>query len=152
MSDAQPQPMSFLTLEPGTPVIDRFGQPVGPVKRVLLLPYSGFDGLIVGTREGRRFVDAPEVRRISGGAVTLGITVADVECPAHGGPRAYGVPEARYDRADVTEADRDEVIETLKRAYVNDVLTTDELADRVAATHVAETLEQLDAAVRDLSP
>jgi hypothetical protein len=152
MSDAQPQPTSFLTLEPGTPVIDRFGQPVGPVKRVLLLPDSGFDGLIVGTRSGRRFVDAPEVRRISGGAVTLGITVADVECPAHDGRRVYGIPEARYDRADVTEADRDEVIETLKRAYVNDDLTTDQLADRVAATHVAETLEQLDAAVADLSP
>jgi hypothetical protein len=152
MRDANPQPMSFMTLEEGTGVVDRFGQPVGEVKRVLLLPGGGFDGLIVSTRVGRRFVDAPEVRRIAGGAVTLGITVADVECPAEGRPRVDGVPEARYDRTDVTEADRDEVIATLKRAYVDDDLTVDQLADRVATAHLAETLQELDAAVGDLGP
>jgi hypothetical protein len=145
------QPTSFLTLEPGTPVVDRFGCPVGAVRRVLLLETGGFDGIIVSTRAGARFVDAPEVRRISGGAVTLGIAVADVESPAAGGPGAYGVPEARHDRTDVTEADRDEAIDCLKRAYVRDELTTQELAERVAVAHVAEKLEQLDTALADIS-
>jgi hypothetical protein len=143
------QPTSFLTLESGTPVVDRFGRPVGKVRRVLLLETGGFDGIIVDTRAGKRFVDAPEVRRISRGTVTLGIGVADVESP--GGNRTHGVPEARYDRTVATEADRDEAIDCLKRAFVRDELTTEELAERVAIAHLAETLEQLDAALTDVS-
>jgi hypothetical protein len=75
-----------------------------------------------------------EVRRISGGAVTL------------------GVPQARYDRTDVTEADRDEVIDCLKRAYVRDELTTEALGERVGIAHSAETLDELDAALEDVEP
>jgi hypothetical protein len=145
MAQSNFQPVSFLTLESGTRVVDRFGQPVGEVERVLFLDDGGFDGIVVRTRAGERFVDAPEVRRISGGAVTLGVTVVDVESPGARGPRVYGLPEARFDRADVTEADRDEAIDALKSAFVADALTTDELGDRVARAHLAETLDQLDA-------
>jgi Domain of unknown function (DUF1707) len=114
---------------------------------VPLLEGGGFDGIIVRTRIGKRFVDAPEVRRISQGAVSLGITVADVECPAAEARQTYGLLTARHDRTEVTEADRDEVIDSLKRAYVSDELSTDELAKRVAVAHVAETLDELDAAL-----
>jgi hypothetical protein len=144
------QPTSFLTLEPGTAVVG-FGAPVGKVHRVLLLETGGFDGIVVTTRAGRRFVDAPEVRRISGGAVTLGITTPEVEAPGPNARRVYGMPEARHDRTDVTEADRDEVIDCLKRAYVEDELTTDELSERVGIAHSAETLDDLDAALADVS-
>ncbi len=144
-------PTSFLTLEPGVSVVDRFGSPVGEVERVLVLDTGGFDGIVVRTRAGRRFVDAPEVRRISGGAVTLGITASDVENPGDDCRRIYGLPEARHDRVDATEADRDEVIESLKRAYVRDELTTDQLGERVATAHTAQTLDELDAALADLS-
>jgi hypothetical protein len=121
--------VSFLTLEQGTPVIDRFGEDVGSVRKVLLHEGDGFDGLIVRTTEGERFVDAPEVRRISDGAVTLGITASDVE---HPGPTVerYGLPTARHDRTEVTEADRDAAIAGLKRAYVEDHLDADHLAER----------------------
>jgi hypothetical protein len=142
---------SFLTLEGGTPVVDRFGHPVGKVHRVLVLETGGFDGIVVKTDAGTRFVDAPEVRRISAGAVTLGVTVDDVVSPGPHARRVYGMPEARHDRTEVTEADRDEVIECLKRAYVRDELTTEELAERVGTAHLAETLDQLDTAVSDLS-
>jgi hypothetical protein len=145
------RPSSFLTLQPGTPVVDRFGQAVGEVHRVLVLETGGFDGIVVKTDAGTRFVDAPEVRRISAGAVTLGITVDDVVNPGPQARRIYGMPEARYDRVDVTEADRDEAIECLKRAYCRDELTTEELADRVGIAHVAETLDELDAALTDVS-
>jgi hypothetical protein len=150
---AQPdiQPVSFLTLGKGTGVVDRFGKPVGKVERVLLLDDGGFDGIVVHTRAGRRFVDAPEVRRLSGGAVTLGVTCADVEEPGANTPRCYGMPVARYDRTEVTEADRDEVIDALKLAYVDDVLTVDELGERIGIAHTAETLEELDAALADAS-
>jgi hypothetical protein len=52
---AQPdfQPVSFLTLEAGTSVVDRFGKPVGTVDRVLVFEGGGFDGSIVRTRAGR---------------------------------------------------------------------------------------------------
>ena len=151
MSQPDLQPASFLTLEPGTSMVDRFGRPVGAVERVLLLDGGGFDGIIVHTPAGRRFVDAPEVRRISRGSVTLGVTTADVESPGADGPRVYGIPEARFGRVHATEADRDEVIESLKRAYVEDQLTTEELGERVSVTHLAETLDQLDAALADLA-
>jgi hypothetical protein len=143
--------MSFLTLEPGTPVVDRFGRAVGAVDRALLHEDGGFDGIIVRTRAGRRFVDAPEVRRISQGAVTLGITIIEVEQAATGESGRYGAPVARHDRVQVTEADRDACIEALKRAYVRDELTTEELAERVAVAHLAETLDHLDEVLRDLS-
>ena len=130
--------------------MDRFGHPVGEVKRVLILETGELDGIVVKTHSGKRFVDAPEVRRISRGAVTLGVAAADVESPGGGGAHPYGIPEARHDRIDATEADRDEAIDCLKRAYVRDDLTTDQLADRVGAVHLAETLDQLDAAVSDV--
>jgi Domain of unknown function (DUF1707) len=145
------RPASFLNLEPGTPVVDRFGRCVGHVHRVLVLETGGFDGIVVKTDAGTRFVDAPEVRRISAGAVTLGITANDVVNPGPHARRRYGMPAARYDRVDVTEADRDEAIECLKRAYCRDELTTDELAERVGIAHVAVTLDELDAAVADVS-
>jgi hypothetical protein len=58
------EPASYLTLARGTPVVDRFGAPVGKVERVLTINAEHFDGIIVKTRSGSRFVDAPEVRRI----------------------------------------------------------------------------------------
>ena len=131
--------------------MDRFGQPVGAVERVLVFDGGGFDGIVVDTDAGTRFVDAPEVRRISHGAVTLGVTPADVESPGTDARRIYGLPEARHDRVHATEADRDEVIEGLKRAYVRDDLTTEELAERVATAHLAETLDELDAALAGLT-
>jgi len=45
-----------------------------------------FDGIVVKTREGRRFVDAPEVTRISLRQVTLSIDASETESlPEHGG-------------------------------------------------------------------
>ena len=152
MRQPDDQPTSFLTVAPGTPVVDRCGREVGELERALLLEGGGFDGIIVRTRVGRRFVDAPEVRRISRGAVTLGTTVDEVESPVAGDARAYGVPAARYGRTDVTEADRDAVIDALKSCYVRDELTTDALGERVAIVHLAETLDELDAALADLTP
>jgi Domain of unknown function (DUF1707) len=142
--------VSFLTLEPGTRVVDRFGRPVGNIECVLLHEDGAFDGVIVRTVAGRRFVDAPEVRRISHGAVTLGTTVGEVNCPAADGEHRQGAPAARYDRTEVTEADRDAAIDVLKRAYVKDDLSIEQLGERVAIAHVADTLDQLDGALNGL--
>jgi hypothetical protein len=48
-----------------------------------------FDGLVVSTADGRRFVDAPEVARIAERRVTLTIGAAEArELPEYGGKRA----------------------------------------------------------------
>ena len=94
---------SYLTLEPGTPVVDRFGAQVGKVERVLTKAAPFFHGLIVNTRVGSRFVDAPEVWRIHTDRVELAITCADCEAPGLTSP--VGIPEVRFGRTDVTDAD-----------------------------------------------
>lgn len=153
MREPDLQPISYLTLARGTPVVDRFGQRVGPVERVLLHAGRGdFDGIIVRTPVGRRFVDAPDVRRVSRRVVALGIAASDVQCPAadRSGGRD-GVPGARWGRTEATEADRDAVVDCLKLAFVRDELSADELGRRVETAHVAETLDELDLALSGLT-
>jgi hypothetical protein len=135
------EPASYLTLERGTAVVDRFGAPVGHVERVLTVTGSYFDGLVVKTPAGSRFVDAPEVRRITTDAVELSITCEDCQAP---GPTVVdGVPEARWGRTEPDNDDVREAIEALKRAYVDDHLTAHELGDRFEAAYEAKTLDEL---------
>ena len=55
-------PIAYQALEPGTPVESSDGQPVGTVKRVLEVRAKNiFDGVVIKTPNGDRFVDAPEV-------------------------------------------------------------------------------------------
>jgi hypothetical protein len=131
-------------------VVDRFGRDVGTVHRVLTHGDGSFDGIVLNTRCGRRFVDAPEVRRISHGVVNLGSTADEVEGGTEGGGRGR-VPAAGYGRERLTEDDRDATIAALKRAFLDDQIEIDELAGRVATAHVAETLSELDAALSGLA-
>ncbi len=65
-------PISYLTLEPGTPVYTADEAPVGEVKRVLAdADRDIFDGLVVGTAAGDRYVEAAAVREIFEHAVEL---------------------------------------------------------------------------------
>jgi hypothetical protein len=141
------EPASYLTLERGTPVFDRFGAPVGHVERVLTLTGPYFDGLIVSTRAGSRFVDAPEVHGIRTDRVDLSITCEDCEAP--GITSSVGVPTARWDRTTIDDADRREVIEALKAAYVADRLDAHGLADRFEAVYTAETFDDLQRLLPD---
>lgn len=136
-------PCSYLTLEAGTTVVDRFGAAVGHVERVLTndaSPY--FDGIIISTDSGSRFVDAPEVRSIRTDQVELSVTCSDVE---QRGPRTHGVYGVRIDRVEPSERDRLAAIERLKQAYVNDDLGAHELGDRIEAAYTATTLDELEA-------
>ena len=72
MSDDRGAPISYLTLEPGTPVFASDGEEVGRVAHVLADPDADiFDGIVIDGRLGHRFVDAPEVEHIASGGVTL---------------------------------------------------------------------------------
>jgi hypothetical protein len=144
-------PASYFTLERGTPVTDRFGQPVGKVNKVLIADGSHFDGVIVTTRAGDRFVDAPEVRRITGEDVELTVALADVEHPGPKGPPGPpGVHGIRRDRLLATDDDRSVAITQLKIAFVENQLTVEELERRVEAANRASQLRELDEVLVDL--
>jgi hypothetical protein len=70
--------IGYLALPRGVPVHSADGERVGTVHRVLDNEREHiFDGIIVDTPNGRRFVDAPEVARIAEKRVTLTITAAE---------------------------------------------------------------------------
>ena len=145
------EPASYFTLERGTPVTDRFGQPVGKVDKILVAHGHYFDGLIVTTRGGDRFVDAPEVRRILTDEVELAVALADVEHPGPTGPPGPpGVHGIRRDRLVGTEDDRTVTTTQLKVAFVEDQLTVEELERRVELAHRASALRELDELLADL--
>jgi hypothetical protein len=63
MSDApEPHPIAYTALQPGTPVHTSEGQPFATVQAVLVDELvSVFDGIVVQTEEGIRFVDADHI-------------------------------------------------------------------------------------------
>jgi hypothetical protein len=61
----EPSPIAYTALRPGTPVQSSDGQPFGTVETVLTVEeVDVFDGLVVETAEGTRFVDADKVESI----------------------------------------------------------------------------------------
>jgi hypothetical protein len=73
------QAISYKALARGTSVRASDGSEVGKVRRVLdNVRENIFDGIVVETKQGMRFVDAPEVERITELAVTLNITADEV--------------------------------------------------------------------------
>jgi hypothetical protein len=78
MAEDRGQPISYMVLSEQTPVEGRDGEEVGVVKRVLADPGSDiFDGLILDTPAGDRFVDAPQVGELFERVVVLDMTAAE---------------------------------------------------------------------------
>jgi hypothetical protein len=76
--------ISYKLLERGTEVRSSDGIALGTVERVLENPREHiFDGIVIRTSRGERFVDAPEVGRIAQRLVTLTIDAEE----------AAGLPE-----------------------------------------------------------
>ena len=66
------QPIAYEALSPGTPVFDNGGAEVGKVKEVLADEQEDvFDGIVIETGEGTRFIDASEVGAIAEHRVDL---------------------------------------------------------------------------------
>lgn len=80
-------PISFRLLERGTAVWSADGHEVGTVAAVLATEREDiFDGIVIHTPSGRRFVDAPEVARIAERRVTLSIAHSEAaDLPEPGG-------------------------------------------------------------------
>lgn len=65
MSESEPHPIAYTALAPGTPVQTSDGQPFGTVRSVLVDELvSVFDGIVVDTEDGKRFVDADQIGSI----------------------------------------------------------------------------------------
>jgi uncharacterized protein YrrD len=112
MSDDRGVPVSYLTLEPGTPVLTSDGAELGTVEHVLADADADiFDGIVISSGGGHRFVDAPQVAHIAAGGVTL---VLDARA-------AEALPEPSANPPEMT-ADPDESSESdltrkLRRAW-----------------------------------
>jgi hypothetical protein len=72
--------IGYKLLPRGVPVLSSDGVEIGKVQRVLDNAREHiFDGIIITTPDGRRFVDAPEVARITEKRVTLTIDAAEAK-------------------------------------------------------------------------
>lgn len=90
---ADDDPISYLALENGTPVLTAGGTEIGTVEHVLQdSALDFFDGIVVTTHHGRRFVDAAQIGTITRGAVHT--TVADEAADDLPKPDGNGVFEA----------------------------------------------------------
>jgi hypothetical protein len=90
-------PVSYLALGQGTAVYAAGWERIGTVERVLYVEAEGvFDGIVVQTQDGPRFVDADEVDRIYERCVITTLTPEQAEqlpLPA-GGPPVFQVDPA----------------------------------------------------------
>lgn len=91
--------VSYKVLARGTPVWSADGAEVGTVRQVLENEREHlFDGILVETAQGPRFVDAPEIARIAERRVTLTLDAADVpqlpERDPKGGAEFHADPRA----------------------------------------------------------
>jgi hypothetical protein len=72
-------PIAYTVLAAGTPVYTSDGDEVGRVRRVLADEGADiFDGIVVTTDDGDRFVDAPEVGALYERAVVLTIDAGEI--------------------------------------------------------------------------
>jgi hypothetical protein len=95
--------ISYKALRRGTPVRASDGVEVGKVRRVLDNARENiFDGIVVETRQGMRFVDAPEVARVAELAVTLTITAEEVAQL----PEPRSLMKERWDQATIVRRTR----------------------------------------------
>ena len=75
-------PISYLLLEEGTPVVAADGREIGTVEHVLADDASDvFDGLVIDTAAGHRFADASQVDAIHERGVVLGAGLDDLPRP-----------------------------------------------------------------------
>ena len=97
------RPISYLALAEGTPVFTADEAQVGDVARVLALAEKDiFEGLILNTPNGDRFVDADHVGDLYERAVMLTVTAEEAEHlpEPRASPAALGVhPEDTVERS-----------------------------------------------------
>jgi hypothetical protein len=95
------RPIAYEALAVGTAVHDREGKRIGAVVKVLAVEEEDiFDGLVIETDSGTRFIDAPEIAHIAERRVDLALSAPEVaQRPRHeeSGPTYDArVPSGRF--------------------------------------------------------
>jgi hypothetical protein len=90
-------PISYLALEVGTPVQATSGMTIGTVEHVLQIPEEDlFDGIVVKTQHGLRFVDRDQILQITKTAVHCSLSDEEAaNLPAPHGTRTFHVNAAQ---------------------------------------------------------
>ena len=80
MPDVPDHPIAYTALQPGTPVQTSDGHPFATVETVLVdEKVSVFDGIVVRTAEGSRFIDADQITSIYTSCVRTTLTAEQAE-------------------------------------------------------------------------
>ncbi len=92
------EPISYLAVAKGTPVLSSSGSEFGQVVHVLQIPeLDEFDGIVVGTKDGHRFLDRDQIAELTTSSVRC--TLSDQQAaalPAPDGPPVLHL-DASYD-------------------------------------------------------
>lgn len=104
-------PVAYTAVTKGTPVLSSSGTRFGTVEHVLQVPELDlFDGLVVATRAGLRFVDRDQTTRLTAQAVHTALTDAEAAAlPAPDGEPVYSV--------DVFQDEGDTLTDRLARLF-----------------------------------
>jgi hypothetical protein len=107
-------PIAYLVLAEGVAVRTNDGREVGTVKRVLAVPDDDiFDGLILDTPDGDRFVDADRAGELYERGVVLALSADEL----HHLPEPTVSPPALEARPGDDDEDDGGLTRTLKRAW-----------------------------------
>lgn len=92
------KPISYLALETGTPVLSVSGSEFGTVAHVLQIPeLDEFDGIVVSTKGGHRFIDRDQITEITSTGVQSNLSDEQTaSLPAPDGPPVLHL-DATYD-------------------------------------------------------
>ncbi len=99
------QPISYTALANGTPVLSAAGTEIGTVAHVLADEHLDlFDGIVLRTRHGIRFIDRDQVDAITTGHVTTTIADADIDAlPKPDGEPIYEVDAIQGEGSSITD-------------------------------------------------
>ncbi len=86
-------PISYQAAVPGTPVLSSTGTTIGTLEHVLEVPeVDVFDGIVIATDGGLRFVDADQVLQITRSYIRCDVDDAQAsQLPSPDGPPVYRV-------------------------------------------------------------
>jgi len=90
--------VSYLAAVLGTPVLSSSGTKIGTLEHVLQVPELDiFDGIVVTTKAGLRFIDADHVGEITRSHIRARLDDAEVsQLPPPSGPPVYRVDALQY--------------------------------------------------------
>jgi hypothetical protein len=91
--DNDERAISYAAASPGTPVLTSDGTEIGTLEHVLQVPdLDLFDGIVVATGDGLRFVDADQIGVITTVCIRTSLDQAQAKLlPAPDGPPVYHV-------------------------------------------------------------